>query len=365
MAQTGQLISYIAPAAPATRRPAEGNEPFLRPEIGFTPKWYREALGIDFGERWHTDPVYRRDAIIAIRAEFRRRYAGTAIGGVDRPDAPIDLLTGVYGASTVAAIYGIPIIYSVDNWPNCAHQYLSDDEVDAVAPPDLDTNPHFQALMQQVDWIAANQGMVIGYVNWQGVLNNAQRLRGEPLFIDMMEEPDRCARLFDAVTTTMIDAAKRLHSRQRETGVEVRFFTVSNCLVNMVSSRIYREQLLPCDKRIADAFESIGIHNCAWNADPYLDAYAEVPRVAYIDMGIMSDLSRVRSLFPDARRALMYTPMDVANKSLDEIRSDFQHIADAYGPCDIVLADIEAGTPDDRVLALVEICESISTRQTG
>lgn len=31
-----QLISYIALSAPATRRPADGDEPFLRPEIGFT-----------------------------------------------------------------------------------------------------------------------------------------------------------------------------------------------------------------------------------------------------------------------------------------------------------------------------------------
>jgi hypothetical protein len=57
------LISYIAPGAPATRRPAAGGEARLRPEIGFTPLWYRTALGIDFGERWHTDPAYRRDTV--------------------------------------------------------------------------------------------------------------------------------------------------------------------------------------------------------------------------------------------------------------------------------------------------------------
>ena len=38
------LISYIAPGAPATRRPAAGGEARLRPEIGFTPLWYRTAL---------------------------------------------------------------------------------------------------------------------------------------------------------------------------------------------------------------------------------------------------------------------------------------------------------------------------------
>ena len=57
-----QLVSYIAPGAPATRRVATGDEPYLRPEVGFTPAWYRQYLNIDFGEPWHTDPHYRRHA---------------------------------------------------------------------------------------------------------------------------------------------------------------------------------------------------------------------------------------------------------------------------------------------------------------
>jgi hypothetical protein len=43
-----QLITYIAPGVSATRRPASGYLTFLRPEIGFIPKWYRAAFGIDF-----------------------------------------------------------------------------------------------------------------------------------------------------------------------------------------------------------------------------------------------------------------------------------------------------------------------------
>ena len=89
MKGSSQLISYIAPAAPATRRPAEGNEPFPRPEIGFTPAWYRQHLDINFGERFHTDPAYRRDCIVKMRAELKRRYPGTRTGGIDQPDARV------------------------------------------------------------------------------------------------------------------------------------------------------------------------------------------------------------------------------------------------------------------------------------
>jgi len=358
--ETCKLVSYIAPAAPATRRPAKGDEEFLRPEMGFTPNWYRTTLGIDFGQRWHTDPVYRRETILAMRGELKRRFGDMKIGGIDRPDEPMDLLTGTYGCSSVAAIYGVPIVYAEDNWPNCEHRYLSDEEVDYLEAPELDTNPFFQELMAQVDWIAGHEGRVEGFINWQGVLNNAFRLRGEKFFYDMIDSPQRCRRLFDCICTTMIEGAKRLHKRQLESGVKVGFFTVSNCLVNMVSPELYRDILLPFDVRIAEGFGCIGIHNCAWNADPYIGDYATVPNLGYIDMGLDSDLVRAKEAITHARRALMYTPMDLANKSLKTIRADLERVAREYAPCDVVVGDIEAGTPDERVLAFLELCGEIN-----
>lgn len=355
-----QLISYIAPAAPATRRPADGDETFLRPEVGFTPKWYHDALGIDFGERWHTDPLYRRDTVVAMRDELRRRFPGTRVGNTNLPDKPLDLVTGTFGGSFMASVFGVPIIYAEDNWPNSAHKYLSDEEMATIEPPDLEKNEFFQGFMAQLDTIAESEGQIIGFINPQGILNTSQRLRGEMLFMDMMESPDACRNLFDAVCETMIRVVDAVRERQRESGVDYTFFTVSNCLVNMVSGRMYEELLLPYDLRISERYDILGIHNCAWNATPYIDSYAQVKNLAYMDMGHDSDMERAKAAFPHARRAIMYTPMDVANKSLEEIRTDFTRIAEQYGPCDLVLADIETDTPDERVNAVIEICDDLS-----
>jgi len=359
---TDRLISYIAPSAPATRRPADGNEPFLRPEIGFTPAWFRETLDIDFGERWHTDVAYRRETVIAMRAELRRRFPGTAIGGIDRPDGPLDLLTGVFGGTPVAAIFGLPIVYARDNWPNVEHRYLSLEQMRGLEPPDLDNSPFFRNLMAQVDRIIELEGCCAGFVNWQGVLNTAQRLRGQDIFLDLYESPDICHRFFNQISDVIIEATQRLRLRQRAAGVDCRFATVSNCLVNMISPDQYAEFLLPCDRRIAAAFACIGVHNCAWTADPYLEHYAALPNLGYIDMGADSDLARARQLMPDARRAIMYTPMDLANKSEPQLQHDFTRFARDYAPCDIVLADIEAGTPDARVQFVINLCRQLSEK---
>lgn len=357
-----QLISYIAPSAPATRRPAEGNLAFLRPEIGFTPNWYRTHLRIDFGERWHADPAYRRETVLAMRAELRKRFPGSPIGGIDKGDSPVDLLTGVQGGCLVAAIFGVPILYAPDSWPTCAPRFLTDEELASIKPPDLDKNPAFQALMSQLEWIAESEGRVEGFINWQGILNNAQRLRGQQIFIDMVESPDLCRPLFGAIRDTILEGTRRLRDFQRRTGADYRFLTISNCLVNLVSPRQYRERLLPYDREIAEATDCIGVHNCAWNANPYLSDYARLPRVGYVDMGMDSDLKRARELFPQARRAIMYTPMDVENKTLAEISRDLERIAADYGPCDLVCADIEAGTPDSKVLGILGACAEISAR---
>jgi uroporphyrinogen-III decarboxylase len=356
----GQLISYIAPGAPATRQPATGDQPFLRPEIGFTPKWYHDALGIDFGERWHTDVSYRHGSLAAMRAELDRRFPGTKIGAPGYSPDVLDLLTGVHGACVIAGIYELPIVYRADQWPVATGTPLSDEQLARVQPPGLDNSPFFDALMRQVERIEERVGRVAGYVNWQGVLNNAHRLRGEELFTDMFTAPELCHRLFDCVCSTMIDAARRLHRRQRATGFEVAFFTVSNCLVNLVSPELYREFLYPCDRRLADAFGALGVHNCAWNVDPYLDTYASLPNVAYIDMGLESDFTRARALLPDARRAVMYRPTELADKPLTEIERDLDRICRELGPCDLVAADIESGTPDERVAALVNLCRRMS-----
>lgn len=355
-----RLISYIAPGAPATRQPAQGEEPFLRPEVGFTPHWYRDALGIDFGRRWHTDVEYRRQTVLAMREELRRRFAGTRIGGIDQPDVPLDLLTGVFGTCTVAAIFGLPIVYSIDNWPDVGRHYITREQMAAIEAPDLDTNPVFQDILRQVDEIHSTEGQVSGFINWQGVLNNAQRLRGQDLFIDLYETPELCHRLFDVICDVMIEAIHRLHERQRTGGVDYRFGTISNCSVNMISPSQYEEFFLPRDGRIAAEFEIVGIHNCAWNANPYLALYATIPNLGYIDMGIDSNLERARALMPSAHRALMYTPMDLASKPMCDIRADLERVAREYAPCDIVLADIESDTPDRRILDVVECCAKLS-----
>lgn len=150
-----------------------------------------------------------------------------------------------------------------------------------------------------------------------------------------------------------------MHKHQKMGNVEYQFFTVSNCLVNMISPEQYRDFVKPFDLKISHAFGLLGIHNCAWNADPYIEYYAKIPNLGYIDMCLKSDLTKSKSFFPDAQRSIMYTPMDLNSKPLDEIKENLDKIFHLYAPCDFVVADIKEGTPDEKIIQLLQIIDEI------
>jgi len=326
----------------------------MRVEFGFTPRWFRESCGIDFSERWHLDALYRRETVVLMRQELNGRFPSLRLGG-DNPDEMPATLDGIHGALTVAMLFGIPARYFPDNWPAAKHQFLTREQIAALEVPHLPEAPVFAQVIEQMDKIEQGFGRIAGYINWQGVLNNAFRIRGPEIFADLLTDPGLACHLFEVIGRTMISGMQYVYERQRRSGFIVQHATVSNCVVNMVSPQLYREFLFPYDKMIADSFTHFGVHNCAWNVDPYIDDYARILNLGYVDMGLQSDLARAKRLCPRARRAIMYSPTDLASKPLEQIRADLVRIRWQLSPCDIVMADIDHGTPDDRVIAFAEM----------
>ena len=361
-----QLRSYFGPGAPQSREPCVGNESPMRASIGFTPRWFHRYCDVEFSERWHTDVIYRARSLERMREELRRRFPSIPLRGTE-PDAPPCTIDGIFGAAVVPALFGMRILYAQDQWPAVAPEPLDGRDLDALAVPELSSGPLVSSILEQMDAIAENWGEIHGYLNYQGVLNTAFRLRGEAIFLDVMDEPERARRLFGVITETMIQLARLVHERQRASGVEVRHLSTSNCVVNMVSPKVYEHQLLPFDLCLREAFELFGVHNCAWNVDPYIEAYATIPRLGYVDMGLDSDLARVKRLCPNARRAVMFTPAELNEKPLKLLHGDLSRIHTELAPCDVVLADVDVETPDERVHSIHRMCEELAAmeRPTG
>ena len=69
-----KLRNHIPIAGPATREPYNGDESSLRVSLGFVPRKFYQELGIDFGEQWHLDPVYRYNTLVKMKKHLHEEF---------------------------------------------------------------------------------------------------------------------------------------------------------------------------------------------------------------------------------------------------------------------------------------------------
>lgn len=355
-----QLRNHIPVGGLSTREPADGTESPFRVSLGFEPAWYLERCGTEFLEPWQRDPHYRYRMLGRMKAELKRAFPMVPYWDSSNHEAT---LSGVYGMGTVVQAFGMKMIYSRDAWPAPdTTRRLSVAEVEKLDPERVLQSPVVEDLARQMDLIEGEWGTIYGFPNWQGVLNNAFTLRGQELYLDLYDRPALVHHFLGVMTEVMIRLVGLVEERQRRTGFGVNLLSVSNCVMNMLSPEQYRTFVYPHDKRIAESFERFGVHTCEWDVTPYIEVLSALPKVGYLDMGKMSDLPRVRAAFPDARRAVVYSSRRLKEASLEEIRKDMELIYRGVGPCDLVMADVLAGTPDRRVHDLLAMCAKLAER---
>jgi len=358
-----QLRGYIPLGAPLVWEPVVGDESPLRMIASFTVNWFYKRIGVDFSKRYHTDPVYRFECLNKMKKTVQERFAHVPYffehdkGGFERECATI---SGIFGVCPVAMAYGMEPVYYKNGWPAIRPgAHLTIDEIKALQQLDLQNNPFMEQLFDQMDIIEKNWGLIDGYINFQGVLNNAFKIRGTDIFIDMLDDPGLAHYLFDHITDTMIRMIKMVQKRQRDSGFDSNHFCTSNCVVNMISADTYKEFILPQDIKLSRAFDRFGVHNCNWVVDPYIVEYAKIPGLGYLDLGFDSDLERVGAIFKNTRLEVFYDPANLLNKTEYEIKTDIGAVLRKIGPCDITLPDIDDFIPDEKINMFARIVSDI------
>ena len=354
-----QLRNHIPIASPARREAADGSESDMRVSLGFEPKWYSKRCNVDFSEKWHVDPYYRHETLKVMKKELVKAFPAVPYWDLSYKD-DLSTISGCYGAYIIPRVFGILLRYASDMWPEPEIQEpLSVKEIEKLDVDRLLAGPFVEEIFAQMDIIEKEWGKIHGYLNWQGVLNNAFHLRKQEVFLDIVDRPEFSRQLFSLITEVLIRLAKMVQERQRNSGFYINHFVAGNCTINMISPDAYQEFLFDFDRKIAESFERFGVHTCNWDVTPYIEVLKALPKVGYLDMGMMSDMVRVRNNFPDARRAVLYHPGSLAEKNMDGIKADMKKIYSGIGPCDLVAADIQWDTPDKIVNDLLRICADL------
>jgi hypothetical protein len=336
------IYPYIPPACSLVWNRYEEPPSPVKVHASFSPDWFSSRMGLDLGQRWHTDPVHRRQSFVSMAEALNTAFPQLGLGG--DPRSIRGGLSQVHTCAPVAALFGQEVQYSPGAWPENRRVMLTDEKADELEVPRLSRLPIVEQLMDQMDVIDREWGAVDGELNYQGVLNTAFRLRGEQIFMDMAQAPERAHHVLSVVCETTLLFADLVYARQRKSGVRKDWFVTSNCVVNMISEAHYREFVMPYDRKISGHFAHFGIHNCGWTVDAYAAAYAEIRPLGYLDFGIRSDLHALGRMFPGTVLTVILNPDDVIGKPAGDIRAMLARLHDALGSCRIIIGSLDGRT---------------------
>ena len=337
-------------------------------DVVFHPRWWRERAGVDMGEGFWNDPETRIAADMKMRAALYRLFGGHGLGTerpAPRPLVGTDLLASGWFAS---ALLGCGVAFAADQPPQVLCRNLDDAGAASLEKPDFDASPVWQSLQRQLDYLQRAYGHVETHLNLMGVQNVAMDLRGEELFVDYYGEDSPADHLLEVCCDTLLEIGRRLraYSARLSSGVTSimalvapEVYLTSNCSVEMISLRQYRERLLPHDRRLALAFPPFGVHHCGQTMEHVADGYAQLPHLRFVEAGAGSDLRQVADRLPgDVLINARYSPVALARQTPADIAAKVAEIrALVPGPrLSISCVGIDDSVPDDRVGAFLDAC---------
>lgn len=198
---------------------------------------------------------------------------------------------------------------------------------------------------------------ILGWV--EGPVAQAADLRGiDTIMLDLVDDPEFTTDLFEFVTALEMSFARA----QVEAGADM--IGVGDAASSLVSPALYREYVLPYQKRLVDGIHALGcpvrLHICG-HIDHLLPGIAELG-VEMIDVDYPSDLALVRPALGPSVAILGNTePVRyLLNGTPEEVRADLARCHRTAGDPFVVGAGCEVPTfsPDANVLALVEYARS-------
>jgi hypothetical protein len=341
---------------------------FIPIEFVFMPRWWHREYGIAFDEAFYLDRETRIRNHQLMNESLHKRFGGMGLGEPAPGRRPIIGSKHVAGGFVMPALMGSEIKFAPDEAPWPVPGPLNGEQVMALDAPDVRSLWPLRELLADMDTLEAEFGSVEGDFDLDGVINLALHLRGQQLFTDFAENPTLARRLLDVCARAIADVAALVKPRTGSlaiatnrmiTRVDSSIFLHSDCSVQMLSPRMYREFLLGPELFLAERLQPYGIHHCGEHMERYAPVYAEVPAV-YFDVGWGSDLAACRRHLPDAFLNLRLSPVRMKSLSAREAAADAESLLSACPGLDragISCINMDHGTPDDNLWAVFEVVE--------
>ena len=342
--------------------PTKPSRPRVPVGFVFNPNWWFRNYGISFEREFYFDRETRIANDLLMRRALYERFG---LGEPDPQPRPVIGSMNVAGGFVVPTLLGVEIRFAEKEAPWQVSSNLSREQVLALKVPELKSTWPMNELIRQMDSLREKFGYVVGDFNTDGVINTALQVRGQQLFVDMLEDVELVEHLFAVVAETQARVVECMRPRTGTCSMAVNrsirsvdpaIYVHANCSVQMISPALYEQRLLPYELLLARRLRPYGIHHCGNNAHLFAHLYAQTD-LRFLDVGWGSDVSRVRAALPRTFLNLRLSPMRMLNEPVSVIRQDVARLLAAAGhPANVGICciNMDYGTPDENVRAVVE-----------
>lgn len=344
-------------------------------DIVFHPSWWHKNAGISFDESFFYDPRRRVEDERKMEQVLYDRFGDLGLGEDHLKDLPQIGAVHLASGYLLSEMLGCKIEYYEDAPPQviCAHKDTLDFEVE-----DAFRSPAFKRLVNLIEQLKAKHGYVVGDINWGGVLNLAIDVRGEEIFTDMLVRPEETEIYFKKIAQVIDKFVWYVQANTGSSSISVnrsaRLFDYpvaihSECSHTMISEEDYRRFLLPIDQEWSMRHAPYGIHYCGKDPHRMAEAFSEIERLTFLDVGWGGDVALLRKYLPNTFFNIRLNPVDIQKYTYDELERNIRERVVASGP-DLTLTGIccvnmDKDVTDERIREIYKVASDPLPPQGG
>ncbi len=306
--------------------------PMLPVDVVLHPSWWHAHAGITFDEDFFYHPAKRVESERLMERVLHERFGRHGLGSDYDRDLP--MLGAVHNAAgfMVSEMLGCEIRYKADGAPDVvpAHREALD-----VNPEEAFRSPAAKRCERLRDQLKARYGRVLGDINWGGVLNLALDLRGQALFLDLVDNPAQAKTQFQKLAQVLDRFTTGIQAETGTSSISVNrnvrhfrepVFLHSECSHTMISAKDYEEFLMPIDAEWSTRHQPFGIHHCGKDPHRFAASYAKLPRLDFLDVGWGGDVALLRRHLPHTFLNIRLDPVSLVRQSPAEIRETVRRL---------------------------------------
>ncbi len=337
-------------------------------DIVLAPEWWYHHEGITFGRDFFFHTARRVEAERQMERALYERWGRFGLGEDKDRDLPQVGAVHLAAGFMLSEMLGCRVEYRESAPPLVVPAQREALVVDVEGAFKSRVFHDFEALTQS---LKTRFGYLLGDVNWAGILNVALDLRGEPLFMDMYDRPEKVARFFIGIAEVIERFVKGIESETGSSSISVNrtvrhldspVYLPSECSHTMISVRNYDEFLRPFDMRWSEQHRPFGIHYCGEDPHRYAQSFATIPYLDFLDVGWGGNVAMLREHLPTAFLNLRLSPVEVSKQSPSEIQDTAVQLVRTSGNpllTGVCSINMDEKVSDEQVSAIFEAVEAL------